>query len=302
MLNVQASIVDLVLQDKNFPTFETCSHEANFGKKEVNGTKIVGGVNANENQWPFITRLTVQFSTGQGLCGGTIIDKNWVLTAAHCCDGAHWIRATFGDLRFSSADSKQYTRSANKIVKHPKYNSYNMKYDVCLLQFSEDIIAADPDHDVRAACLTADLPEHGSNCWIAGWGTTSSGGSISDPLLQANVKLMDKSYCLAHSNIPSYALQKEMICAGKLDDDNNGETDGGVDSCQGDSGGPLICEIDGKAALTGVVSWGVGCGDQGWPGVYSSAAYSRTNKWIKRTVQPKGNIFNQFYNWLLQLF
>ena len=178
-----------------------------------------------------------------------------------------------------------------------------MKNDVCLLEFSEDIIAADPDRNVRAACLANDLPKHGSNCWIAGWGTTSSFGSISDPLLQANVKLMDRSYCLAHSLIPRSVLKPEMICAGILDsDDAGGMTDGGVDSCQGDSGGPLICDIDGKAALTGVVSWGVGCGDEGWPGVYSSAAYSRTNKWIKRTVKPKGNILNQFFNWISQLF
>jgi len=244
-LNVQASIVDLVVQDKNFPTFETCSHEANFGKKELNGTKIVGGVNANENQWPFITRLTVQFSTGQGLCGGTIIDKNWVLTfvavrfihkhqflalhiAATELTGSALLLATFIlaqpiqsstlSPRIRSSSTQNISTIQQSVFFDGKFSSYNMKYDVCLLQFSEDIIAADPDHDVRAACLTADLPEHGSNCWIAGWGTTSSGGSISDPLLQANVKLMDKSYCLVHSNSPSYALQKEMICAGKLDE------------------------------------------------------------------------------------
>ena len=79
MITIFALFIGLTVQ-ASFPTFQTCNHEANFGKTEVNGTKIVGGVSANENQWPFIARLTVKFSAGEGLCGGTIIDNNWVLT------------------------------------------------------------------------------------------------------------------------------------------------------------------------------------------------------------------------------
>ena len=79
MITFFALFLGLTVQ-ASFPTFQTCNHEANFGRAEVNGTKIVGGVSANENQWPFIARLTVKFSAGEGLCGGTIIDNNWVLT------------------------------------------------------------------------------------------------------------------------------------------------------------------------------------------------------------------------------
>ena len=79
MITFFALFLGLTVQ-ASFPTFQTCNHEANFGKTKVNGTKIVGGMSANENQWPFIARLTVKFSAGEGLCGGTIIDNNWVLT------------------------------------------------------------------------------------------------------------------------------------------------------------------------------------------------------------------------------
>ena len=67
----------------NLPSLETCSHELNFERKtlpKVNATKIVGGINAKNDQWPFISRLTVETDAGQGLCGGSIIDNNWILT------------------------------------------------------------------------------------------------------------------------------------------------------------------------------------------------------------------------------
>ena len=105
-------------------------------------------------------------------------------------------------------------------------------------------------------------------------------------LRQASVTLLERSYCLANSGYLSSELGPEMICAGKLDNDGDGETDGGVDSCQGDSGGPLICDIEGKAALVGVVSWGNGCAFEGYPGICSSPAYPSSYKWIRETVEP----------------
>ena len=132
------------------------------------------------------------------------------------------------------------------------------------------------------ACLTDTIPETGTKCWVAGWGLTSTFGSVSNSLKSAQVDIMNLDYCTSSWFGP------EMICAGRLDYDGDGEADGGVDSCNGDSGGPLICNVDGQAALVGVVSWGSpeGCAVEGAPGVYSSAAYSRSYNWVRETVNP----------------
>ncbi|CBY12286.1 unnamed protein product [Oikopleura dioica] len=247
--------------------------------------RIIGGVSAEANQWPWIARLRMMDSSGNaGRCGGTVVDNNWVLSAAHCCDGAQDIYATFSDLSSSNTnEANEYTIQADRYVVHPAYAGSG--YDLCLIHFNEDIIAADNDGDVEMACVSETLPDHGSACWIAGWGTTES-GFLSDDLLQAGVNIMDQEYCIANTGYDS--LEEDDICAGIPDLNNDGNTDGGVDSCQGDSGGPLICDFNGKATLVGAVSRGYGCAYEGWPGLYS--ALSTSYDWIQETVKDSHQV------------
>jgi len=114
--------------------------------------------------------------------------------------------------------------------------------------------------------------EHGKECHVAGIGTLYSGGPIPLVLQEVDVSLMSEQYCVDNSYMSSSQLDNSMFCAGELDNDGNGLTDGGKDSCQGDSGGPLICEHNGIPFLTGVVSWGFGCADEGAPGVYGDVS------------------------------
>jgi len=81
------------------------------------------------------------------------------------------------------------------------------------------------------------------------------------------VNTFSDHYCAEHSHFRGWIKPDEQ-CAGVPDMDGNGLAEAGTDSCQGDSGGPLVCDVDGKYVLTGIVSWGVGCAEEGNPGVY----------------------------------
>ena len=70
-----------------------------------------------------------------------------------------------------------------------------------------------------------------------------------------------------------------MVCAGAADHD-----DASSDTCQGDSGGPLLVD-DGSALVTaGVVSWGNGCNQTGFPGIYTRIGAPALNAWVARTA------------------
>ena len=113
-----------------------------------------------------------------------------------------------------------------------------------------------------------DLKREGQTFTVAGWGTLSSGGDAPDEAQAVDVPFIPYADCVGNES--EYAAtdiyEEVMICAGDLDS-------GGIDSCQGDSGGPLFvdCE-DRKPVLVGVVSWGIGCASEGYPGVYANVS------------------------------
>ena len=132
--------------------------------------------------------------------------------------------------------------------------------------------------DVQALCLPSTNfdPNDGANCFVSGWGSLASGGTYPDQLQYVGVPVVSQSRCNdAYGNV----ITDNMICAG-LDQ-------GGKDSCQGDSGGPFVCMEGGTPVITGVVSWGKGCADPKYPGVY--ARVTPYLDWIKQHMEDPGN-------------
>ncbi|MBV8932060.1 MAG: serine protease [Kutzneria sp.] len=210
---------------------------------------VVGGTQASTSTYPFMVFLTN--TTGFQFCGGTLVKPNKVVTAAHCT-----INQTAAGIRVvAGRDDKQSTAgivaNVSKIWIHPSYTDATVGSDVSVLTLSTNLNFG--TLPVAASTDTA-LYAEGTNTLILGWGDTTEGGAASRYLLQAMVPLTSDATCkTAYSQYNASA----MVCAGY--------PQGGTDTCQGDSGGPLIA--GGK--LIGITSWGQGCAEAGFPGIYT---------------------------------
>nr|KAF6297794.1 transmembrane serine protease 9 [Pipistrellus kuhlii] len=234
-------------------------------------TRIVGGSAAGLGEWPWQASLWLR--RREHRCGAVLVAERWLLSAAHCFDvygdPKQWV-AFLGTPFLSGADG-QLERVA-RIYKHPFYNLYTLDYDVALLEL------AGPVHRsrlVQPICLPepAPRPPSGARCVITGWGSVREGGSMARQLQKAAVRLLSEQACRRYYPVQ---ISSRMLCAGF--------PQGGVDSCSGDAGGPLACrEPSGQWVLTGVTSWGYGCGRPHFPGVYTRVAAVRS--WITQNIQ-----------------
>ena len=230
-------------------------------------TDIVGGTVAAIGEFPFIVSLQ---SKGFGhFCGGSLIKKNWVLTAAHCV-GERIDSVVIG--MHSLKDSRNSESIAVKrVIAHPNYNESTTDYDFALLELATE--SAFEPIDLNTSEI--DIPAGGASfmATVAGWGVTKEDSySLPNLLQKVDVPLLSHAACNAAYD---GAITDRMLCAGY--------DAGGKDSCQGDSGGPMVAtSIDHHRYLIGIVSWGEGCARAGHPGIYSKVSYAAP--WIAKTA------------------
>ncbi|XP_046892314.1 ST14 transmembrane serine protease matriptase a [Hypomesus transpacificus] len=243
------------------------------GKSLFKTSRIVGGQNAEEGEFPWQVSLHIK-NMGH-VCGASIISNSWLVTAAHCVQDDTKIKfsrpgvweAYLGLHIQKQFGNKVEKRNLKQIISHPYYNSYTFDYDIALMELDSPVSYSDY---IRPICLPA--PQHffaaGNSVWITGWGATREGGSGATVLQKAKVRIINSTVCNA---LMSGQITSRMMCAGKLD--------GGVDACQGDSGGPLSSPDGSHMFLAGVVSWGDGCARKDKPGIYSTVTKFRG--WIQ---------------------
>ncbi len=259
---------------------------------------IVGGTPAPDGKYPFQVRIYGSPADAIGFCGGSIIDAQWVLTAAHCLMDSQAVTVGFG-----STDRTKTTKiDSEKIIIHPAYLS-GQKADIALIKLKSPIPNA-PAIGLTDASKDLTLLAPGSKATVTGWGAiwdmqafhnaldvmagrrTISERRLLDRMeLEAPVKLhevdievIDPQACKAtyqSLQVPAFSIGETEICA-------TGPS-GGKDSCFGDSGGPLFAAAEGgKFVQVGVVSWGPQCGNPLYPGVYTRV--SSFSDWINKTL------------------
>jgi kallikrein len=227
--------------------------------------RVVGGEDGAPGEWCW--QVALINSLNQYLCGGALIGTQWVLTAAHCVTNivragdAIYVRVGDHDLtqKFGSPGA-QTLRVATTYIHH-NHNSQTLDNDIALLKLHGE---ADLKDGVCLVCLPArgTSQSAGKRCTVTGYGYMGETGPIPLRVREASVPVVVDNECVRKINAVTekmFILPASSFCAG-------GEE--GHDACQGDGGGPLVCEDQGYFELTGLVSWGFGCGRQDVPGVY----------------------------------
>ncbi|EZA53249.1 trypsin-1 [Ooceraea biroi] len=221
-------------------------------------TRIAGGQPADPKEWPWMAALlregTIQY------CGGVLITDRHVLTAAHCVYryNPRDITVRLGEYDFTKSDETRaldFTVTEIRIHRDFKYNTY--ENDIAIIKIHRPTTF---NSYIWPICLPPiQQTFENKDAIVTGWGTQYYGGPASTVLMEVAVPVWSQERCVRSF---TQRIPNTTMCAGAYE--------GGRDACQGDSGGPLLHQLsNGRWVNIGIVSWGIRCGEPGYPGVYT---------------------------------
>ena len=234
--------------------------------------RIVGGSNVPSGTYPWFARLS-----GAGyLCGGVLISENLILTAAHCVykkeallekSASFLIGALCYPYRLGYNCGQDVEDIAiSKVIIHPDYNNETLENDfaVIRLKHASNINPVELDRTGISSFYTID-----QSLFSIGFGLEgASEKNVPSKLKHVQLPFVPDEECVAAYQETQMIFDPvSMLCA----------ADVGEDACQGDSGGPLYDPHSEK--VIGLVSWGVGCANPSFPGVYSRISKVVSNNW-----------------------
>ncbi|XP_032892797.1 granzyme K-like [Amblyraja radiata] len=244
-------------------------------------TEIIGGRKVKHHSRPYMVSIQVK---KHHVCGGALIARRWVLTAAHCEQYSRITlsKVVLGAHSLSRKQERKTTIAVIKMVPYPEFNPKTPENDIMLVQLARDAVLNKYVSTLKLPKSTKDV-KAGTKCSVAGWGTTNSLVlKASDILREVNLTIIDRKVCNSKKYYDfSPYITKDMLCVG--------DAEARKDSCAGDSGGPLICTKQGnKKEYTGIVSAGADCGVPNEPGIYTRLS-EKYLRWIKAIIRIKNH-------------
>ncbi|MDB4326923.1 trypsin-like serine protease [bacterium] len=221
-------------------------------------------------------------------CGASFLGDKWVLTAAHCVDSANASLFKMNVGEYDLSDGAEKAIDIANIYIHPLYDDEGLDNDIAIIELVSAPLNAPAAVQIASATLTEQYAVENSLATVAGWGgrqgyTPGEGptSNFPDILHKVDLQLSSNAQCrdvfaetfgvLAENT----GVTDAMICASV--------TEGGKGSCQGDSGGPLVINTSSGVQQVGIVSWGFGCAEAGYPGVYTRV--SEFKDWISALTE-----------------
>uniref|UniRef100_A0A8C8TKN4 Transmembrane protease serine n=1 Tax=Peromyscus maniculatus bairdii TaxID=230844 RepID=A0A8C8TKN4_PERMB len=263
ILHKKLQSTDLFLKrDISLPYLRDCG----LGMEYPQTARIADGKPADKASWPWQSSLQVD---GVHLCGASLIGSQWLLTSAHCFDT--YKNPKLWTVSFGTTLSRPLmTRKMASIIIHENYAAHKHDDDIAVVKLSSPVLFSE---NLRRVCLPDAtfqvLPK--SKVFVTGWGALRANGPFPNSLQEVEIEIISNDVC-NQVNVYGGAVSSGMICAGFLT--------GKLDACEGDSGGPLVISSDRNIwYLLGIVSWGIDCGKENKPGIYTRVTHYRN--WIK---------------------
>ncbi|XP_052899019.1 brachyurin-like [Anopheles moucheti] len=243
--------------------------EMQIYRKLIPTHRVVNGQEATPGQFPYQIALLSTFPTGTGLCGGSVLTNNYILTAAHCVISGATTLATGGTAIIGAHDrsvveptQQRIAFSAAGIIPHPDYASTNIRNDIAVVRLNSPIVYTDRIQPVRLPARSDTRQFGGMIGTVSGFGRTTDTGAASTVVMYTTNPVMTNADCIARWN--TAVIQAQNVCL---------SGDGGRSACNGDSGGPLAVQ-DGGSLQIGVVSFGSAAGcSVGMPSVYARVTF-----------------------------
>jgi len=310
--------LDVCCKDPDFvppPPPPIVRYQPKCGRRNLNGLGArIQGFTEDESQfgeWPHMCAVLHEKPVEQEAgysgepetvnlyqCGGSLIAPGVLLTAAHCVDKFRQnptelkIRCGEWDTQHQTEPYPHQDRQVSNLNIHPEFDGRNLQNDFAVLHVSEDFVL---DQHLDTVCLPdANEIFDSTTCFATGWGKDQFGaaGQYQVVLKEIGLPVVNQAVCqdkLRTTRLgQKYKLHDSFLCAGGV---------AGKDTCKGDGGSPLVCpsKYDPNTYVqAGIVAWGIGCGENGVPGVYADV--SKATCWIDQQISCHQGLNSGNYN------